>query len=101
MEIIEDNRYSREYHEPDKRSIANAIQVYFKDGSSTENVEVEYPIGHRSRREEGIPVLESKFHRALLTRFPAKQTDAIFALCSDQTKLEATPVNEFVDMLVI
>ncbi len=101
MEIVEDERYSREYHEPDKRSIANAIQVFFKDGSSTEKVDVEYPIGHRRRREEGIPVLEDKFHRALLTRFPAKRTDAIIALCSDQTRLEATPVNEFVDMLVI
>ncbi|MCH7741272.1 MAG: bifunctional 2-methylcitrate dehydratase/aconitate hydratase [Proteobacteria bacterium] len=101
MEIIENDRYSREYHEPDKRSIANAIQVYFKDGSKTENVEVEYPIGHRSRREEGIPLLETKFRRALLTRFPANRTDAIFALCTDQSRLEATPVNEFVDMLVI
>ncbi len=101
MEVIEDERYSREYHEPDKRSIANAIQVFFKDGSSTEKVVVEYPIGHRSRREEGIPVLEDKFHRALLTRFPAKRTDAIIALCADQAKLESTPVNEFVDMLVI
>lgn len=101
MEIIENDRYSREYHEPEKRSIANAIQVYFKDGSKTENVEVEYPIGHRSRREEGIPLLETKFRRALLTRFPANRTDVIFALCTDQSKLEATPVNEFVDMLVI
>lgn len=101
MEIVENDRYSREYHEPEKRSIANAIQVYFKDGSKTENVEVEYPIGHRSRREEGIPLLETKFRRALLTRFPANRTDAIFALCTDQSKLEATPVNEFVDMLVI
>ena len=101
MEIVENDRYSREYHEPEKRSIANAIQVYSKDGSKTENVEVEYPIGHRSRREEGIPLLETKFRRALLTRFPANRTDAIFALCTDQSKLEATPVNEFVDMLVI
>jgi 2-methylcitrate dehydratase PrpD len=101
MEIVEDDRYSREYHEPEKRSIANAIQVFFKDGSSTEKVAVEYPIGHRRRREEGIPVLEDKFHRALLTRFPAKRTDAIIALCADQAKLESTPVNEFVDMLVI
>lgn len=101
MEIIEDDRYSREYHEPDKRSIANAIQVYFKDGSCTEKVEVEYPIGHRSRREEGIPLLENKFRRALLTRFPRQQTEAIYALCTDQTRLEATPVDEFVDMLVI
>lgn len=101
MEIVEDARYSREYHEVDKRSIANAIQIFFKDGTSTDKVEVEYPIGHRSRREEGIPVLEDKFRRALLTRFPAKTTATIFNLCKDQEKLEQTPVNEFMDLLVI
>ena len=101
MEIVEDERYSREYHEPDKRSIANAVQVFFKDGSSTEKVEVEYPIGHRRRREEGIPVLERKFKNALLTRFPAKRANTIFDLCKDQAKLEATPVHEFMDLLVI
>ncbi len=101
MEIVEDERYSREYHEPDKRSIANAIQVFYKDGSRTENVAVEYPIGHRRRRKEGILVLQDKFRRALLTRFPASVTDAIISLCADQAKLESTPVNEFVDMLVV
>ncbi len=101
MVVIEDERYSREYHEPEKRSIANAIQVFFKDGSKTEKVAVEYPIGHRRRREEGIPVLEQKFKGALATRFPAKRVEKIFALCKDQKKLEAMPVNEFVDMFVI
>ncbi|MCG8436537.1 MAG: bifunctional 2-methylcitrate dehydratase/aconitate hydratase, partial [Pseudomonadales bacterium] len=70
MEIVEDERYTREYLDPDKRSIANAIQVFFKDGSHTEQVAVEYPIGHRRRREEGIPVLEEKFKSNLATRFP-------------------------------
>jgi len=101
MEIVEDERYSREYHEPDKRSIANAVQVFFRDGSKTDKVAVEYPIGHRRRREEGIPVLERKFRNALLTRFPAKRANAIFELCKDQARLEATPVNEFMDLLVI
>lgn len=101
MEVVEDKRYSAEYHDPDKRSIANAIQVFFKDGSHTEQVEVEYPIGHRRRREEGIPVLEQKFRRNLLTRFPAQRSDEIFALCTEQTTLEQTPVNRFMDMLVI
>jgi 2-methylcitrate dehydratase len=101
MEIIEDPRYTQEYLESDKRSIANAIQVFFKDGSATEKVEVEYPIGHRRRREEGIPVLEQKFVRNLQTRFPEKTTQQIFALCCDQAKLEATPVNEFMRMFVI
>jgi 2-methylcitrate dehydratase len=101
MVIEEDKRYSREYHEPDKRSIANAIQVFFNDGTKTEKVEVEYPIGHRRRRKEGIPILEDKFRRNLATRFPSRRSAQIFELCKDQKKLEAMPVNEFMDLLVI
>ena len=101
MEIVEDERYSREYHEPDKRSIANAIQVFFKDGTTTDQVVVEYPIGHRRRREEGIPLLEAKFRQALATRFPAGRAARIDALCRDPRQLEATPVHEFMDLLVI
>jgi 2-methylcitrate dehydratase PrpD len=101
MVIEEDKRYSREYHEPDKRSIANAIQVFFRDGTKTEKVEVEYPIGHRRRRKEGIPILEHKFKDALATRFPRRRAEEIFALCKDQKKLEATPVQEFVELFVI
>lgn len=101
MEIVEDARYSAEYHEPDKRSIANAIQVFFTDGSSTEQVAVEYPIGHKRRRQEGIPVLENKFRNALSTRFPAERSKLVMDLCLDQERLEATPVNKFMDMLVI
>jgi len=101
MEIIEDPRYTKEYLEADKRSIANALQIFFKDGSSTEKVEVEYPVGHRRRREEGIPLLEQKFRSNLATRFPATRVEKIFAVCKDQKALEAMPVNEFMDMLVI
>ncbi|MGF1885147.1 bifunctional 2-methylcitrate dehydratase/aconitate hydratase [Photobacterium profundum] len=101
MVIKEDPRYSAEYLEADKRSIANAIQVYFNDGSSTENIAVEYPIGHRRRREEGIPVLEYKFLRNLQTRFPVGTSQKIFDLCSDQNKLESTSVNEFMELFVI
>ncbi|MDX1480719.1 MAG: bifunctional 2-methylcitrate dehydratase/aconitate hydratase [Woeseiaceae bacterium] len=101
MEIVEDERYSREYHDPDKRSIANALQVFFSDGSSTDRVEIEYPIGHRRRRDEGIPVLESKFRRNLATRFPKQRAEEIFALCNDARALEAMPVNEFMQRLVI
>ena len=101
MVIEEDARYSREYHEPDKRSIANAIQVFFKDGSKTEKVVVEYPIGHRRRRKEGIPILEEKFRRNLLTRFPSRRTAQVFELAKDQKRLESMPVNEFMDLLVI
>lgn len=101
MEIIEDKRYSAEYLESDKRSIANAIQIFFNDGTSTDKVSVEYPIGHRRRREEGIPVLERKFRRNLLTRFPQGMSDKIVDLCSDQARLEATPVNEFMALFAI
>lgn len=101
MEVVEDPRYSREYHDPDKRSIANAIQVFFNDGSSTDKVAIEYPIGHRRRREEGIPVLERKFYSNLQTRFPEWRCQQIMDLCLDQERLETTPVNEFMDMLVI
>jgi 2-methylcitrate dehydratase len=101
MVVEEDPRYSREYHEPDKRSIANAIQVFFKDGTRTDKVEVEYPIGHRRRRKAGIPILEDKFRRNLATRFPARRAAQIIDLCEDQKRLEATPVDEFMDLFVI
>lgn len=101
MVIQEDTRYSEEYLDPEKRSIANAVQVFFNDGSSTEKVEVEYPIGHRRRREEGIPVLEAKFKRNLQTRFPAAQTEKIYALCCDQEALMDTPVTRFMALFSI
>ncbi|MCP3291075.1 2-methylcitrate dehydratase, partial [Aeromonas hydrophila] len=101
MVVQEDKRYSREYLEADKRSIANAIQVFFKDGTHTAKVEVEYPVGHRRRREEGIPLLVEKFRHNLATRFPAKRAEAILALCQDGKQLAATPVHAFMDLLVI
>ena len=101
MAVEEDRRYSREYHEPEKRSIANAVQVFFADGSSTDKVAVEYPIGHRRRRAEGIPLLLAKFERNLATRFPPPQAKRIFGLCMDAEALAATPVNEFQELLTI
>ena len=101
MEIHENPTYTKEYLEPEKRSIANALQVYFKDGNCTEKVEINYPVGHKRRRKEGIPLLEKKFQANLATRFPAKRCGKIFALCKDQRRLEQTPVNEFMDLFVI
>ncbi|CAM2865181.1 bifunctional 2-methylcitrate dehydratase/aconitate hydratase [Paenibacillus sediminis] len=101
METVEDVRYSQDYLDPSKRSIANAIQVFFTDGSSTEKVETEYPIGHRRRRAEGIPLLEAKFQQNLETRFPSKQVTGILELFQDEQKLEKTPVHQFVDMMTI
>ncbi|MDV6315070.1 bifunctional 2-methylcitrate dehydratase/aconitate hydratase [Idiomarina sp. HP20-50] len=101
IEVVEDKQYSKDYHDPNKRSIANALQVFFKDGTCTEKVAVEYPIGHRRRREEGIPVLESKFKANLATRFPEQRVNSIFNLCSQQKSFEDIPVNEFMEKLVI
>ncbi len=96
MEVVEDKRYSTDYHDPEKRSIANAIQITFKDGSVTEKVEIEYPIGHRRRRAEGIPVLEAKFESALKAHYSPEQAGWIIAMCGDQKRLEAMSVQEFV-----
>ncbi|MGF1765308.1 bifunctional 2-methylcitrate dehydratase/aconitate hydratase [Aliivibrio kagoshimensis] len=101
MVIKEDKRYTDDYLDSDKRSIANAMQIFFKDGSSTSKVEIEYPIGHRRRRAEGIPVLEKKFARNLQTRFPPVQCQKIVELCANQKQLEATAVNEFMAMFSI
>lgn len=101
MEVVEDKRYSAEYHEPDKRSIANAIQIFFKDGTSTERVEIEYPIGHRRRRADGIPLLEAKFEAALKDHYKPDQAKKIVDICSDQQKLEAMKVGEFVKAWVV
>ncbi|MBG9792126.1 2-methylcitrate dehydratase [Paenibacillus dendritiformis] len=101
MIVVENPQYSKDYLDPEKRSIANAVQVMFKDGSKTDNVAVEYPIGHRRRRAEGIPLLEKKFKSNLETRFPAKQVADIVELCENQERLEATPVHVFVDKFFI
>ncbi len=101
MRCIENKRYSRDYLDPKKRSIANQLQIFFRDGTATRKVAVEYPIGHRRRRQEGIPLLEAKFRTNLARRFPEKQRGAILELFRDSQRLEATPVNEFVDMFVI
>ena len=101
MECVENTQYSLDYHDPEKRSIANAIQVFFKDGTATDQVAVEYPIGHRRRRAGGIPALIEKYKINLARRFPAKQQAAILELCMDRPRLETTPVNEFMDLFVI
>lgn len=98
---VEEPQFTRDYHDPEKRAIANAVTVEFKGGQKLQEVVVEYPIGHKRRREEGMPLLEAKFRTNLARRFPAKQQKAIIDLCLDQKRLEATAVNEFVDMFVI
>lgn len=101
MECVEDKQFSRDYLDPAKRSIANAITIEFKDGKKTREVVVEYPIGHKRRRKEGIPVLVEKFKTNLARRFPSKQQQAILDISLDQKKLETMPVHEYVDLMVI
>jgi len=97
MTCVENKQWTRDYLDPAKRSIANALQVIFSDGSKTEQVAIEYPLGHRRRRREGVPQLEAKFRTNLARRFAPKQQQAILDLTRDQQRLESTPVNEFVD----
>ena len=101
MVVVEDKRYSKEYLDPDKRSIANAVQVFFKDGTATEKVEYEYPLGHRFRREEGIPKLLDKFRANLDTRFPKQQAERIYNLCENSDELKQTAVHDFVQLMAI
>ena len=101
MVIEEDKRYSQEYLEADKRSIANAVQIFFEDGTSTEKIEVEYPLGHRRRREEGIPLLIEKFKSNLRTQFSQSRSEVILNLCLDESKLESTTVSDFMELMVL
>ncbi|MFY4026150.1 bifunctional 2-methylcitrate dehydratase/aconitate hydratase [Achromobacter xylosoxidans] len=98
---VEDPAYTRDYHDPDKRSIANALTVSFTDGTQLDEVVCEYPIGHKRRRADGIPLLEAKFRTNLARIFPARQQARILEASLDQKKLEAMPVHEYVDLYVI
>lgn len=100
MTVVEDRRYTEEYLDPDKRSIVNAVQVEFKDGTSTEKAEVEYPIGHRRRRSEAVPLLEAKFESNLSTRFSDTRAGEIVAAISDTERLLTMPVNQFVELFL-
>jgi 2-methylcitrate dehydratase len=99
IECVEDKQFTKDYHDPAKRSIANALTVEFTDGKKLKEVVVEYPIGHKRRRKEGMPVLVEKFRTNLHRVFAAKQAGAILDLCMDPKRLAATPVHEFVDLM--
>jgi len=101
MNLKESAQYEREYHDPAKRTNANSIQVFFKDGTKTPLSEVLYPLGHRRRRKEGIPVLMEKFERNVARVFAPKQRDAILHACLDPKRLEAMPVNEFMELMAV
>ena len=95
MTVKENEQFTRDYFDPDKRYIGNSVQVFFKDGSATDQVSIDYPIGHRKRRAEGIPVLMAKFEAAIRAKLPAVNADKLMALAADPATLEATPITEF------
>ena len=98
---VEDPAFTAAYHDPARRSIANALTVEMHSGEVLDEVVVEYPIGHARRRAEGIPLLEAKFGINLARQFPEKQQQAILRVSLAQQELEAMPVHEYVDMYVI
>ncbi|AOY93316.1 2-methylcitrate dehydratase [Cupriavidus sp. USMAA2-4] len=98
---VEDPAFTADYHDPDKRSIANGLTVELDDGTVLPEVVVEYPLGHKRRRAEGIPLLVGKFRANLARRFPPRQQQAILDVSLDQARLEAMPVHEYVDLYVI
>ena len=101
MVVSEKESFTTDYFDPDKRGIGNALQVFFNDGSSTERVEISYPIGHRRRRGEGIPVLVAKFKSAIGDHYPVEQAKRIEAACGDQAGLESMDVGGFVTELLV
>ena len=101
MEVIENPDFSKDYLDPDKRSIGNSVQVFFRDGSATEKVAVEYPIGHPRRRKEGETLLFEKFEKGLRSKISGKNSDSIAALFADSPRLMDTPVDEFMDLFVV
>jgi len=100
MTVTENEQYSKDYLDPEKRSIANAVQVFFKDGSKTDRIVVEYPLGHRRRRREGIPLLQQKAAAAFAAHYGKARSVQLMSLFADRAKLEAIPVHEFVGAFV-
>ncbi len=101
MQVKENQQYTKDYFDPKLRYIGNSVQVFFKDGTNTECVAVDIPIGHRERREEGIPVLKEKFVNSVAPRLGAKQWKELDVLCADPEKLAATAVDDFMALLVV
>jgi len=100
MEVRENPTFTQEYYAADKRYIGNAVQVFFRDGTSTQRVHVDFPIGHRKRRAEGMPVLVQKFEASVDAHFTAKQAEKIKALFAKREQLDSMPVNELMAALV-
>jgi 2-methylcitrate dehydratase len=101
MTCVEDKQFTRDYHDPDKRSIANGLTLVLKDGTALPEIVVEYPIGHRRRRADGIPLLEAKFRTNLARRFAPTQQNAILDVSLDQARLETMGVKDYVDLYAV
>ncbi|UNK49206.1 bifunctional 2-methylcitrate dehydratase/aconitate hydratase [Lysobacter sp. S4-A87] len=99
MRVEEDPRFTRDYFDPDRRYIGNSVQVFFKDGTQSEKIAVDYPVGHRRRRGEGIPLLMAKFEAAVAAKLPKRQSDELLALVADPERLLAQPVTRLMDGL--
>jgi 2-methylcitrate dehydratase len=98
MTVVENPDFTRDYFDPDKRYIGNAVQVFFKDGSATPKVSIDSPIGHRKRRPEGIPVLMAKCEAALRGHLPAAQADRIMELAGRPEALDKMPIQQFMNL---
>jgi len=98
IEVVENPRFTADYYDPDKRAIGNALRVHFVDGTATDRIEIEYPLGHRRRRAEGIPLLLEKLARNLRSRFNEARAARIEALCRDRDALESMPVDAFMSL---
>jgi 2-methylcitrate dehydratase PrpD len=99
MEVVINEQFTRDYLDPAKRSIGNALRVHFRDGTATERIVVEYPVGHRRRRAEGLPLLIEKFERSVNGCLPVQQARELRAVCGDVSRLYAMPVDQFMDLL--
>jgi 2-methylcitrate dehydratase PrpD len=100
MTVRENERFTREYLEADKRAIGNAIEIAFADGGSIKEA-VDYPVGHRRRRDEGIPLLKEKFERYLRGRLIRKNAQAVLDICASQASFEQTRVNDMMDLFIV
>ena len=101
MSVVENPQFTKDYFDPDKRYIGNSVQVFYKDGSHSEKVSIDYPIGHRKRRAEGIPVLLQKFEAAMRGHLPAHQVKAIMTAAEDPAQLDAMPLHHFLGFFTL
>lgn len=101
MTVKENPQFTRDYFDPEKRYIGNSVQVFFNDGSATDKISIDYPIGHRERRGEGVPVLLRKFESAIIGQLPARRVKQILELTRDTTRFESTPIHKFMDLFAL